>query len=297
MRKLVLGIVCASAAVAFGLQEPWDQVFRPDVPPPEGFRANRTSYSAVMDVLRPTRPDVTLEDLAKLESLQLENIWAAMGDYQDNYVTEWKNTRPGERMIGRALTIRSLPARPDLKRALDALGKEGDWDPRYYVRAGEEAKPGDIVVVDLGGEDGHVFFGDVTAIGMKLRGVRGVVIDGGTRDLDELSADTFAGFPVLAKFFDPVGPRWLDVDYNVPIRIGGATVLPGDIVVAEDEAVLFFPPEILDEVVEKARARQELEDYERDLLMQKKYRVRDVYPLHPELKKEYDAKKKKPPTQ
>lgn len=293
MKKSAVLIVCASALTALGFQKPWDQMFRPDISPPEGFRANRTSYSAVMDVLGPARPDLTLEDLAKLENLQLENIWAAMGDYQDNYVIGWKNTRPGERLIGRALTMRSLPSRPDLKRALDTLGKEGDWDPRYYVRAGEEAKPGDVVVVDLGGEDGHIFFGDVTAIGMKLRGVRGVVIDGGTRDLDELSAGTFEGFPVFARFFDPVGPRWLDVDYNVPIRVGGATVLPGDVVVAEDEAILFFPPEILDEVVEKAQARQDLEDYERDLLLKKKYRVRDVYPLHPELKKEYDEKKKK----
>ena len=131
-----------------------------------------------------------------------------MGEYEDNYVIGFRTTRPGERIIGRALTIRSLPSRPDLKRALDTLGEEGDWDTRFYVRAGEEAKPGDVVVV-------------------------------------------------------------------------------------EDEAMLFFPPEILDQVVQGARARQELEDYERNLLKEKKYRIRDVYPLHPELRKEYEAKKKK----
>ena len=63
--------------------------------------------------------------------------------------------------------------------------------------------------------------------------------------------------------------------------------------VAEDEAMLFFPPEILDKVAQGARARQELENYERNLLKEKKYRIRDVYPLHPELRKEYEAKKKK----
>jgi len=69
-------------------------------------------------------------------------------------------------------------------------------------------------------------------------------------------------------------------------------VLPGDVIVAEDEAILFFPPESLHDVVAQARARQELEDYERNLLKEKKYRIRDVYPLHPELKKEYEEKKK-----
>jgi regulator of RNase E activity RraA len=245
-----------------------------------------------MDVLDETRQEVTLEQLAQLEDLQLENIWASMGDYDDNYVIGFRTTRPGERIIGRALTIRSLPSRPDLDRALKTLGEEGDWDTRFYVRAGEEAKPGDVVVVDLGGPEGHIFFGDITAMGIQMRGARGVIIDGGTRDLDELSADTFEGFPVFARFFDPVGPRWLDTEYNVPIRVGGATVLPGDVVVAEDEAILFFPPEILDDVVQRARARQDLEDYERNMLKEKKYRIRDVYPLHPDLRKEYDAKKK-----
>lgn len=297
MKKSSFPVVVVCALVALGAQEPWDQTFAPDVDAPDGFRANRTSYSAIMDVLSETRPEVTLEQLAELEDLQLENIWAAMGEYEDNYVVGFQTTRPGERVIGRALTIRSLPARPDLKRALDTLGEEGDWDTRFYVRAGEEAKPGDVVVVDLGGPEGHVFFGDITAMGIQMRGARGVIIDGGTRDLDELSQDTFEGFPVFARFFDPVGPRWLDAEYNVPIRVGGATVLPGDVVVAEDEAMLFFPPEILGDVVQKARARQELEDYERDTLREKKYRIRDVYPLHPELKKEYEKKRKTKPTE
>jgi regulator of RNase E activity RraA len=292
MKTSALLIVLASALAAVGAQKPWDQEFAPDVEAPEGFRANRTSYSAIMDVLDETREEVTLEELAQLEDLQLENIWASMGDYEDNYVIGFQTTRPGERIIGRALTIRSLPARPDLRRALDTLAKEGDWDSRFYVRAGEEAKPGDVVVVDLGGPEGHIFFGDITAMGIQMRGARGVIIDGGTRDLDELSDDTFEGFPVFARFFDPVGPRWLDTEYDVPIRVGGATVLPGDVVVAEDEAILFFPPEILDDVVQKARARQELEDYERDMLKTKQYRIRDVYPLHPELRKEYEEKKK-----
>ena len=296
MTRIALAMlaVFSLAPTQIGLaQEPYEQEFGPDVSPPDGFRSNRTSYSAIMEVLTPSRPEVTLEQLAELEGLQLENIWAAMGEYQDNYVRGFASTRPGERIIGRALTIRSLPSRPDLRRALDALAEEGDWDRRFYVRAGEEAKPGDVVIVDLGGAEGHIFFGDVTALGIQMRGARGVIIDGGTRDLDELSEDEFAGFPVFARFFDPVGPRWLDVEYNVPIRVRGATVLPGDVVVAEDEAILFFPGEILAQVVRDARARQELEDYERDLLKTRKYRIRDVYPLHPELKKDYDEKKKK----
>ncbi len=299
-RKLAWFAIVLSSTLFLGAQKPWDQTFPPDTAPSEGFRANRTSYSAIMDVLRPERPEVSLEQLAALEDLQTENIWAVMGEYKYNYVTGFKSTRPGERIIGRALTIRSLPGRPDLRRALDTLAKEGDWDRRFYVRAGEEAKPGDVVVVDLGGPEryrGNIFFGDITALAIKMRGARGVVIDGGTRDLNELSEDTFAGFPVLARFFDPIGPYWVDAEYNVPIRFGGATVLPGDIVVADEEAILFFPPEILEQVTRDAHARQEREDYERNLLKEKRYRIRDVYPMNPELKKQYERKKGEKPNQ
>ena len=86
--------------------------------------------------------------------------------------------------------------------AVDTLASEGDWDRRYYARAAEEARPGDIVVAELGGSDGHNLFGAMGALGIKLRGVAGVIIDGGSRDLIELQDDTFNGFPVFARFFE-----------------------------------------------------------------------------------------------
>ena len=89
-------------------------------------------------------------------------------------------------------------------------------------------------------------------MGIQMRGARGVIIDGGTRDLDELSDDTFEGFPVFARFFDPVGPRWLDAEYNVPIRVGGATVLPGDVVVADGDGIIVVPHDIARDVARYA---------------------------------------------
>jgi regulator of RNase E activity RraA len=80
--------------------------------------------------------------------------------------------------------------------------------------------------------------------------------------------------------------------------VGDATVLPGDVVVVEEEAVLFFPPELADKVIKGAREVVEHEDFERALVRQKKYRFRDVYPLNPELRKKFEeeqAKKKQAP--
>ena len=90
------------------------------------------------------------------------------------------------------------------------------------------------------------------ATGIQMRGAAGVVIDGGLRDLAGMQDDRFQGFPVLHRFSDPRSTAWVGVEYNVPVRIGGASVLPGDIVVGDDGGVLFFPPELLEKVFEYA---------------------------------------------
>lgn len=264
-----------------------------DIEPPEGFRANRTTYSPLMDKLSRSRDvEVTEAQLEALKTLQLEAIWDALGDYQGNYVLGLHTTQPGERVVGRALTMRFLPPRPDVREALDALAEEGDWDRRYYGRAADEASPGDVAVVDLGGAGGDQMFGDVGGLGMKLAGIRGAIIDGGSRDRAELEDPSFADFPVFARYFDIDTSKWLGAEWNIPVRVGGVTVLPGDIVVADESGVLFFPPQLLEEVLEKARAKVSMENFQRELLRKKEYRFRDVYPeLAPELLEEYERRK------
>ena len=274
------GDVCAQA--------PFDQTFRPDVPAPDAFRTNRTSYSAIMDVLSSARPEVTQEQLDRLRSVPLEVIFGAVGDYRLNYARGFSSTRPGERVVGRALTMRFLPPRPDLARAADVLAEEGDWDRRYYARAAEEAQPGDVVVAELGGDDGHNVFGDMGATGIQMRGATGVVVDGGMRDFAGLQDDRFEGFPILHRFSDMQTTSWIGVEYNVPVRIGGATVLPGDIVVGDDGGVFFFPPELLEEVLEYAALTEAREEFQLDLLLGRRYRFRDVYPLSPPLAEEFE---------
>jgi regulator of RNase E activity RraA len=184
--------------------------------------------------------------------------------------------------------MRFLPPRPDLARAANVLGEEGNWDRRYYARAAEEAQPGDVVVAELGGSDGHNLFGDMGATGIQMRGAAGVVIDGGMRDYVGLQDDRFEGFPVLHRFSDPHTTSWLGAEYNTPVRIGGVTVLPGDIVVGDGGGVFFFPPELLIDVLEYAAESSAREEFQLELLSEKGYRFRDVYPLSPELVEEFE---------
>jgi len=266
-----------------------------DVAPDPALRKNRNTYHPVMEVLKAKHAPATDEQLEDLKKLPLEAIWGVLKERgYNNYYSGLKATRPGARLVGRALTIRYLPSRPDLQEAMATLAQEGDWAVSYNVRAAEEAKPGDVLVVDLGGElASGVFFGDISALGAQTSGARGAVIYGSSRDLPELRQ--MEGFPVFAVGFDPNVATQLGVDWNVPIRVGGATVLPGDVVVAEGEAVLFFPPQLTAEVLKGAKRIVEQEEYERKLVRQKKYRFRDVYPLNPALHKKFEAERKGKP--
>lgn len=288
IRIALLTIILTGSFFSSLAQEAYDQNFAPDVPVPEGFRTNRTSYSAIMDVLEPSRVEVSDAQLDRLKEVPLEVIFSALGDYRLNYATGFENTQPGQRLVGRALTMRFLPPRPDLTEAALALAAEGNWDRRYYARAAEEAQPGDVVVAELGGSDGHNLFGDMGAAGIQLRGAAGVVVDGGMRDYTGLRDERFADFPILHKFTDPHTTSWLGVEYNAPVRIGGVTVLPGDVVVGDDGGVFFFPASMVEAVLEYADLVADREEFQLQLLEDKEFRFRDIYPLSPELQEEFE---------
>lgn len=243
-----------------------------------------------MDVLKDQRTRVTDEQLERVRQFPIEALWGGVQNlgYKQCFANHFKLTQPGVKMVGRALTMRYLPVRPDLDAGVRQIAKEGDWDYQYNVRAGEDAKPGDVIVVELGGAvDRATFLGDVTGLGMRQRGVKGVVVDGGIRDLNEFLA--MKDFPLYyvgahaSAMADQVGVEW-----NAPVRIGGVSVLPGDVVVGDEEGVLFFPPQIVEEVIKAAELTVHTETFKREMMRSGKYRSRDIYPkLSSELEKLY----------
>ncbi len=265
---------------------------------PKNLRSQRDTWTPLMDVLAPARTRVTDAQLEKMRKLPVEAMWGAVQGkgYRHCFANHFKLTQPGVKLVGRALTMRYLPVRPDLDEGVRQLAKEGDWDFQWNVRAGEDAKPGDIAVVELGGAiDRATFMGDMTGLAMKLRGMRGVVVDGGIRDLNEfLPMKDFPTYYVGAHasaMADQVG-----VDWNGPVRIGSVTVLPGDVVVGDEEGVLFFPPQIADDVIKSAENTVQTETFKREIMNRGKNRTRDIYPrLSPELEKEFEEWKKKNP--
>jgi regulator of RNase E activity RraA len=263
-------------------------------------RAARDAWSPIVDVLKPARAAVAVTEaqLQRLRELPLEAVWGALQSRKHvrSFEGGFQLTVPNPKLVGRAVTMRYLPVRPDLMEAVQTLAKEGNWDYQYNVRAGEDLKPGDVVVVELGGMvDRATFLGDVTGIGMQMAGALGVIVDGGIRDLSEFMP--MKNFPIYYRgahasaMADQVGVEW-----NGPIRLGGITVLPGDIIVADAEGVLTVPPQLVADVIKDAEHTVHTENFKREMMRTRKYRARDIYPtLSPELEKLFEEWKKTHP--
>lgn len=259
-------------------------------------RAARDTWTPLMDVLKASRgTTVTDAQLQRLRELPLEAVWGALQrrNYVRSFEGGFQQTVPHAKIVGRAVTMRYLPVRPDVMEAVRTLAKEGDWDHQYNVRAGEDLKKGDVVVVELGGMvDRATFLGDVTALGMQAAGAQGVIVDGGIRDLAELSLmkeiPMFYRGAHASAMADQVGVQW-----NGPIRLGGITVLPGDIIVADVEGVQIIPPQLVADVIKDAEDTVYTENFKREMMRSGKYRARDIYPtLSPELEKIFEEWKK-----
>jgi regulator of RNase E activity RraA len=281
-------LIVASAASAVGQA--------PAAKTTEVNRASRDTWTPVMDVLKPKRTAVVTDaQLQRLRDLPIEAVWGALQGrrYIRTFEGGFQVSVASPKLVGRAVTMRYLPVRPDLMEAVQTLAKEGDWDYQYNVRAGEDLKPGDVVVVELGGMvDRATFLGDVTGLGMRAAGALGVIVDGGIRDLTEFAA--MKDFPVFYRgahasaMADQVGVAW-----NGPVRIGGITVLPGDIIVADAEGVQVVPPQFVADVISDAENTVYTENFKREMMATKKYRARDIYPsLSPELQKLFEEWKK-----
>ncbi len=245
------------------------------------------STHPVVETLAGERPAVSDSFLQQLKKVHIENAWSVLMEhgFRHQFVGGFIASQPDVPLVGRAVTLRYLPIRPDLEKGLRTIAEKTDHSPVFNVRAAEDAKPGDVIVVEEGGMvKDATFMGDVTATGIRARGAVGVIIDGGVRDWDVLRG--WKDFPIYVRGVTATSQAaQIGVDWNVPIRLGDVTVLPGDIILGTSEGVVVIPPQFVEEVVKRNDSIETREDFERLQMKEGKYRARDVYPLTPELEK------------
>jgi regulator of RNase E activity RraA len=242
---------------------------------------------------RPKVPDHLLE---KVKGLSAEEVWGGLPrtNYPNQFEGNWRLLHPGRKLVGRAVTAQYMPLRPDVADISEAAAKAKGLAPNINQRVIDMLQPGDVLVVDLFGKiEQGTFVGDNLATAVFAMTRTGFVIDGAIRDLEGI-------YPIeMAAYFrgvhpSPIGNVML-TGVNIPIRIGNATVLPGDVVFGDREGVYFIPPQFVEEIVAKAETTHIHDEWTKAKLLTGKYKSSDLYPSpkDPELKKEYEEYLKK----
>ena len=223
----------------------------------------------------------------KLMRVGLESAWSLVTaeGYPQNFINELTPLKSNMRMVGRARTIRYLPNRKDVRDKLYAAG------PQLNDKSAEEAQPGDVLVFDAGGETRAGVSGGVTTLRFLVRGGAGLVVDGAMRDVPELESLPMQTF-MRRGHASSVSPLMMSVDYQVPVRIGSVTVIPGDILVGESTGILVIPAAIATKVVDRALEHDEQEQFQRELLL-KGESIYGVYPMNAATRKRFEEWRKR----
>ncbi|WP_341914132.1 ribonuclease activity regulator RraA [Polaromonas sp. YR568] len=188
------------------------------------------------------------------------------------------------RLVGRAFTLRFVPARED-------LATPESWSSPISTRAAIEDMPaGCIAVVDAMGVSDAGIFGDILCARMQKRGVTALVTDGVVRDQAGVLG---TGLPVWCSgtAAPPSVAGLTFVDWQRPIACGGVAVFPGDVIVADDDGAVLIPAALLEEMLLLAPEQERLESWIMSEV-DKGAALPGLYPPNAENKARYEAAKK-----
>lgn len=220
---------------------------------------------------RPRVPDDLVERMKLVTSEEAWSVLERRHHYCFQFAGTWTNLHPDRVLVGRAVTAMYVPHRPDLHELVQQRGQAEGRIGGQNSWIIDTLQEHDVLVVDLFGKikDG-TFVGDNLATAIANKAKTGLVVDGGIRDLQRVMQ--LPDFNIFCRGVDPtpIGNVTL-IGVNVPIRIGDATVLPGDIVLGTRTGVTFIPPQIAREVVERSEDTRERDVFGQQRLREGKY--------------------------
>ncbi|WP_347756523.1 fumarylacetoacetate hydrolase family protein [Agrococcus sp. ProA11] len=228
-------------------------------------------------------PPVLDEELREqLSTIALATLSSALRKRGLNNVSidGLRSTQPGKRIVGTARTLRYVPNREDL---FKSHGGGYNAQKRLF----DDLHPGDVVVIEARGDNRSGTLGDILALRARHLGAAGIITDGGVRDLDvvtEIGVPTYhgGGHPaVLGRLHVP----W---SFDETIGCGGATVQPGDVIVADGDGVLVIPPALVRELVAECIEAERAEEYIAQQ-MDAGERLDGLFPMNAEWRAKYEA--------
>ena len=198
------------------------------------------------------RPKVPDDILQRMSNVSITQAWGVIGGpgYNWQYEDGWVCTHPGQVLVGRALTAMYMPRRPVMRRVMEEKGERAGCIGDQISWPIDMLVPGDVYVADVFGKiDQGAVIGDNLATAIYANSGNGVVHDASVRDIDGIQE--LPDFTSFVRGFHPTfaSPTIMLTGVNCPIRIGGATVMPGDVVLGRDDGVVFIPPHLAEQVV------------------------------------------------
>jgi len=183
---------------------------------------------------------------------------------------------PGQKLVGRAKTLRFVPPRTDILQQTDL----GENSPEYEAMG--STGPGDVIVMDAMGKSWASIGGDVKLLQLKINGAEGLVTDGAIRDLDAVKE---YGFPLFAGGrTGAVGvPDIHPFEAGGTIQCGGVVVCPGDFIIGDNDGVVVVYSEIAQQVVEWAEKHESYEEFAKSLIESENVSPGKYYPIDEEL--------------
>jgi regulator of RNase E activity RraA len=226
------------------------------------------------------RPKVSDAILSRLKNISMEEAWGVLRNkgYNNQYEGDWQILLPDSAMTGRVVTAQYIPLRPDLQNYVKEQGKVEN----RAQKGGTNSWPIDILTTgDVYVADSYEKIADGTLIGDNLgnsiyaKSQRGVIFFGSVRDVEGLSE--INGFNMWVKGSDPSFIREMMLTtINAPIRVGRATVLPGDIVLAKKHGVVFIPAHLVENLVITSEVTALRDEFGHQRLREKKYLAGEI---------------------
>jgi len=201
------------------------------------------------------RPKIADDLLERAKKVGIADAWTVLKNegYTNQYEGNWKTVNDEVPVVGRAVTAMFMPSRPDVEknvveRGQKSQGRKGasnSWPIDVLTK-------GDVYVADgFGKIGGGTLMGATLANSIFSKSGNGVIFNGGARDLEEIQ--TIKGFNAFVRDWHP---SFLEesvlMGLNTPIRMGNVMVMPGDLVIAKREGVLFIPAHLADQVISTA---------------------------------------------
>ena len=238
---------------------------------------------------RPMIPAAILDTIRKMDIQVVEAIGSIPREYANQYEDGWKSIIPGKKLVGRAFTVQFMPSRPDLVAGMQSEADKNNFTGLNNRTTIDMLQKDDLVLVDLYGKVlGGTYVGDKLSYYIWKTTGTGFIVDGGI-SLTENFAQTG-----MQAFYRGTYPGALSnatvSGINVPIRIGKAVIMPGDLVIGDQDGILAIPPQFVPKLIENVTR-----DRRRDFWMKRafdlgRYKSSDIYgrPKDPVLLKQFE---------